>query len=115
MIQNPTSKADRQGPPLLHSPWGHLGVGLYFKVVITKVTFHPELEDGRGVVTANGRLLCIVADTHTYVGATPTTPDVVRQFKPEWRWEGGGRREREVEMGGRGRGGDGRGRGESEG
>ena len=56
------------------------------------MTLHPELEDGSGVVVTHRRLLRIVADTHTNMGATPTTPDVVRQLKPEeWRGGRGGR------------------------
>ena len=60
----------------------HLGVSLYFEVVVTEVALHAELEDWSGVVVAHCGLLCIVADTHANMGATPSTPDVVRQLKP---------------------------------
>ena len=59
----------------------HLRVSLYLKVVVTEVTFHPELEYRGGVVTTNGCLLGIVTNTHPNMSTTSTTPDVVGKFK----------------------------------
>lgn len=59
----------------------YLGVSLYFKVIVTEVTLHSELEDGCGVVVSNGCLLGIVSHPHSHMRATPTTPDVVRKLK----------------------------------
>lgn len=59
----------------------YLRICLYFKVVVTKMTFHPKLEDGCGVVLAHRRLLGIVPHAHANVRTTPTTPYIVREFE----------------------------------
>ena len=60
----------------------YLRVSLNLKVTVAQVTLHSELVDGRGVVVTHLCLLGIIAYPHTHVGATPITPDVVRQLKP---------------------------------
>ena len=60
----------------------YLRISLNFEIVVAKVALHPELEDGRGIVVSNARLLCVVAHTHAQMLTTPSTPDVVREFEP---------------------------------
>lgn len=60
----------------------NLWICLNLKVVVTQVTFHPELVYGSTVIVTHFGFLCIVANPHPHMRTTAIAPYVVWELKP---------------------------------
>ena len=67
-----------------HNKDTYLRISLNFKMVVAKMTFHPELINRCCVIVADLALLSIVSYTHSNVIVASITPNVVWHFKPEF-------------------------------